>query len=120
MVRRYCTIARLARITISASTTISSMIVKPRLPVLVLRPIEPSSVGSGVHVEHVLPAPGGRVGFVLVRPETPFGGAGHRVDRNSPQETDLAAGDVVGRRHALDQHLEVLRVAFAARLDLER
>src|SRR5215218_9889215 len=120
MVRRYCTIARLARMTISASTTIISMMVKPRLPVLVLRPIERSPARRRVDVKHILPAPGGRVRIVLVRPQAPFSRLHHRIDRHAPQELDLASGDVVRRRDSLDERFEILRVPFAAGLDLER
>src|SRR6185436_21085409 len=120
MLRRYCTIARLARVTISASTTINSMIVKPRLPVLVLRPIKRCPVRRRVDVEHILPTPGGRVGVVLVRPQAPFGGLDHRIDRYVSQEPDLAASDVVRGRDTFDQRLQRFRVPFAAGLDLER
>src|SRR5688572_13880426 len=119
MVRRYCTMARLARITISASTTINSMMVKPRLPVLILRAIERRSSRRRVHVEHILATPRRRIRVVLIRSLAPLRRLGHRVDRNPPEELDLAAGDIVGCRHSLDQRLEGLRVAFAAGLDLE-
>src|SRR5688572_17783312 len=120
MVRRYCTIARLARITMSASTTINSMMVKPPLPVLVFRPIEPCPLRRRVDVEDVLPPPRGGVGVVLVRAHPPLGRLGHRVNGNAPEEFDLAAGHVVRRRHAFDERLEVGRISLAAGLDLER
>src|SRR5436190_8020482 len=119
MLRRYCTIARLARITISASTTINSMIVKPRLPVLVLRPIKRSPVRGRADVEHILPAPGGGVGVVLVRPQAPFGRLDHRVDRYASQEPDFATGHIVRGRYAFDQRLQRFRIPLAAGLDLE-
>ena len=43
----------------------------------------------------------------------------HRIDRNLAQELQLPAGRVVRRRHALDERLEIRRVAFVARLELE-
>src|SRR5262245_5487740 len=101
MVRRYCTIARLARMTINASTTIISMMVKPRLPVLVLRAIKRSPARGRVNVEHILPAPGSRVRVVLVRAQAPFRRLRHRIDGHAPQELDLASGDVVRRRDSL-------------------
>src|SRR5262245_54678228 len=120
MVRRYCTIARLARMTTSASTTIISMMVKPRLPVLVLRSIEPGPVRRRVDVEHILPAPRGRIGVVLVRSQPPFGRLHHRIDWSPAKELYLAAGDIVRRGDPLDERLEILWIAFAAGLDLER
>src|SRR5688500_9439201 len=114
MVRRYCTIARLARITTSASTTINSMMVNPRLPVLVFRPIEACSIRGRVDVEYVLAAPRRGIRVVLVRSHPPLGRFGHRVDWNTPEEFELAAGDVVRRRHSFDERLEVGRISFAA------
>src|SRR5882757_5480374 len=88
-------------------TTISSIIVKPRLervtgftlPVLVVGAIEGLAVEGGENVEHVLAAPAGRVRFVLVRAHAPLRAARHRVDRNVPEILELAPRGVVRRRH---------------------
>src|SRR6185503_8265935 len=127
-----------ARMTISAITIISSMRVNPArlrtdapakrrarepthdLPVTVLGAVERSRTALGKHVEHVLPAPRRRVRLVLVRPQAPLHAVGHRVDRNPPQVFELAAGRVVGRRHALDERLEIRRIAFVVGLQLRR
>src|SRR5262245_52166763 len=113
-------------------TIISSMSVKPLLrrtrapkkifcidlPVLVLRTVEPSSIARGVNLEHVLTAPRGRVRAVLVRALAPLAALGHRVDGNATQELQLSTGCIVGHRHALDEHVEIFRVAFVRRVEL--
>src|SRR5262245_39407222 len=118
--------------TISDITTISSIRVNPTadatlalpfftiLPILVFSSVEGGAVERRVDVEHVLPAPACRVRFVLIRPLSPVVLLRHWIDRDAPQELQLAAGRVVLHRHAVHQLLEVGRITFAARLDLER
>src|SRR4029453_10437455 len=89
-------------------------------PVLVLRSVEGRSLEGGVHIEHVLTAPARRIGLVLIGTQSPPVSVGHRVYRNSPQELELAARDVVRRRYTIDERLQVGRIAFTAHLDLER
>src|ERR1043166_869925 len=73
----------LARMTMSAITTISSMSVNPltfelrtfercALPITVLGSIKGGAVALGIHVEHVLAAPRRRVRLVLIRTQPPF------------------------------------------------
>src|SRR5512133_3050922 len=68
------------------------------LPVLVFRSVEGGAVALGEDVVHVLPAPTGRIRLVLVRPHAPFGRLGHRIDGDTSQELELAAGRVVRHR----------------------
>src|ERR1700680_5003154 len=68
------------------------------LPVPVFGAVERRGGERRVAVEHVLPAPAGRVGFVLVRTPAPVGAVRHRIDRDAPQVLELAPSSVVGRR----------------------
>src|SRR5437899_1845696 len=119
----YCTTAIVDNVTISAITTISSMIVNPSadrtLPVTVLRSIKCSPIERRVDVKDILPTPMRGIRIVLIGPEAPVRAFCHRIDRNLPQELQLAPGRVVGRGDTLHQLFEVGRVSFAARLDLE-
>src|SRR5688572_9350886 len=100
---RYCTSPIVARIMISAITTISSMSVQPPslsrrrawrmtsadmgtyLPVLVLRAVERRAFRLGVDVEHVLPAPHLAVRLILVRPLAPVGRIREGIEGNSAE-----------------------------------
>src|SRR5262245_30956509 len=104
------------------TTTMSSMRVKPAspprapaLPVLVTRPIQSLALVGGIHVEHVLAAPGGAVGLVLVAALAPLLGVGQGVERDAPQEAQLLprGAHLVD---ALHQHVEVGGIALAAEL----
>src|SRR5262245_9225917 len=88
----YCARPIPARTTRTVATTSSSSNVKPRsppirsrdrsvamLPVLVLGAVEGRRIRGRMNVEHVLPAPTRRIGVVLIRPQTPLGGLGHRI-----------------------------------------
>src|SRR5216684_1337229 len=59
------------------------------LPVRVFRSIKRCSLRLRVHVEYVLPPPTVGIGVVLNGSQPPVGPAGHRVDGNAPQESDL-------------------------------
>src|SRR5512143_4152530 len=111
--------AMAARMPMMATTVMSSMRVKPRAeprsPGVVARSIEALRRALRVDVPHVLAAPGRVLRLVLVASHTPLGGPGHGVDRDAPQELDLA----VYRPHpvhALHQGVQVGRVALAAEL----
>src|ERR1051325_7115283 len=109
----------LARMTISAITTISSMRVNPallrtrqrptHLPVTIFGPVEPRAVALRVHVKDVLPAPRRRVRLVLIRAQSPLHAVGHRIHGDAPQVLQLRSAGVVGARHPFDQRLEVRR-----------
>src|SRR4051812_20453232 len=122
MLWRYCVMPIVARMTISAITTISSIIVKPRversLPVTVLGAIERGALEGGVDIEYILAAPPRGVGVVLVGTLSPFGVVGHRVDRYPPQELELAAGGVVDDCDTFDERVEIGRIPFCADLQL--
>src|SRR5438270_13924792 len=83
---------RMMEITITISSS-----VKPacalrrfiRLPIRILRAIEPGAVRLGEDVEHVLPAPGARLRIVLRGAHAPIGVPRHRIDGDAPQEADL-------------------------------
>src|SRR3989338_10799162 len=113
----------LARTTMSDITIISSMSVNPEgsdpearrsivLPVPILRPIECRALVPGVHVEDVLGAPCRGRRRVLIGPQAPLRRARHRVDWDAPQELQLAARRVVGRRDPFDQRLQIGRIAL--------
>src|SRR5258705_2637727 len=119
-----------ARMTISVITIISSMRVNPsnllpdvprnHLPVTVFGSVERGRAVLRVHVEHVLSAPRRGVRLVLVRPQAPFHAVGHRVDRNPPQVLELPAARVVRHGDALDERLEIRRIAFVVGPQLRR
>ena len=88
------------------------------VPVPILRAVQGCALILGVHVVDVLPAPARGVGFVLVRAQPPFVVAHRRVHGNAAQELQLAAGGVVGHRHAVHQRLQVGRIALAVGLQL--
>src|SRR3954469_18967700 len=121
---RYCATAIVDSTTISVITTSNSISVKPRedrsLPITIFRPVERRAVVGREDVKHVLPAPAGRVGFVLVRATPPFVLVRHRIHGHPPQELELAAGGVVLHRDAFHQGFEIRRISFAADLDFER
>src|SRR5262245_51782123 len=94
------------------STTISSISVKPRSPVFVLRAIQCRSLERREDVEYILPAPGLRVGPVLIRPHAPLRALGHRVSRNPPQKPELPARRVVRGGGAIYKLLQVGRIVF--------
>src|SRR5206468_11532538 len=116
----YCASPIDASTTIIVRTMRSSMRVKPRSPVLVFRPVKCRASKGRVDVEHVLPAPPGRIGFVLVRPQPPLRGVGHRIERNPAQKFQFASGRIVGGRDAVDQLLQVRRVVLAPGFEIER
>src|SRR5882762_11777399 len=127
-----------ARMTISAITIISSMRVNPsnprtdapadrrtrepanHLPVTIFGSVERGRAALRVHVEHVVSAPRRGVRLVLVGPQAPFHAVGHRVDRNPPQVLELPAARVARRADALDERLEIRRIAFAVGTQLRR
>src|SRR5712671_5651092 len=120
----YCTTAIVDSVTMSDITTISSMIVNPaadrNLPVTIFRPIQRGAGKRGAHVEDVLATPMGGVLIVLVRSQCPLGAFRHRIDWNPAQELQLASRGVVRNSDSLNQRIEIRRVPFDARLDLER
>src|SRR5436305_9421397 len=99
-------------------TTISSTKVKPRrrrhrlsgaLPLGISFAIGSLLISLAVNRKHVLPAPTGRGGIVLVAAETPFRLAGERVARNFAQQLDHFPIGAVRDFDALHQLLERLR-----------
>ena len=67
------------------------------LPIPVLRAVERRAVERRVDVEHVLAAPAWSRRACPGTSAAPTRCAGHRIDRDAPQELQLAAGRVVGR-----------------------
>ena len=57
------------------------------LPFGVGNAVEPHSGTQRIDVEDVLATPGICVPLVLITAQSPFGLAGHRIDRDPPQET---------------------------------
>src|SRR6476620_1161099 len=117
MLCRYCTTAIVDSVTMSVITTINSMIVKPaadrNLPVTIFRSIQCGAVEGGADIENVLPTPVGGIRIVLIGPQGPLRVLRHRINRDTPQKLEFAAGGVVGRRDAVDQRFEIGRVPFA-------
>src|SRR5262245_13414665 len=120
---RYCTSAIVARIMMSAMTTINSMSVHPpsdrrlraratrechmaRLPIPVFRAVKRLAVGLGIDVIHVLPAPDPGVRRVLKGPLAPICRASQRIDGNPAQELFLAPSRVVRDQGAVNELLE--------------
>src|SRR4026209_375443 len=110
-----------ARMPIMAMTVMSSIRVKPLVerpsPGVVARPIQPLCRALRIDVPDVLAAPGRLVRVVLVASHTPLGIPGHGIDRDPPEQLDLAVDDA-RPVDTLHQDLEVRRVALAAELDV--
>src|SRR5204863_4113935 len=103
-------------------TTVSSTNVKPRrrrqfLPFRIGCAIARLLVSLGVDRKHILPAPAGRFGVVLIAAQAPFGLAGERVARDFAQQLDLLAVRAVGELDALDELLQGLGPAVGPGLD---
>src|SRR5215471_17075193 len=83
------------------------------LPILVLSAIEGDAVALAVDVPHVVATPGSRVPFILVASQPPVGIAGHRIDRDSPDELHFvpAGADDVRGNEALFEDLQFLWIA---------
>src|SRR5262245_10332589 len=118
----YCGSAIAARIAMRATTVMSSMSVNPSsssaapaLPVTVLRPVEGRALALGEDVVDVRPAPGRAVGLVLVAPHPPLRALGQGIHGDAAEELQLLV-ERAHAAHALDQDLEVGRVAFAPEL----
>src|SRR5574341_1057205 len=105
------------RMLMMATTVMNSIRVKPRppagtgLPVAVARAIEGLALAERIHVPHVLPAPAGAVGLVLVAALAPLRLARHGVDGQAAQELHLEV-DAAHGVHALHQRVQVGRVAL--------
>src|SRR5882762_10162744 len=105
-------------------TVISSRSVKPRspvaslvnvpLPFLVARPIQALSPALAVDVPDVLPAPGIALGIVLVAAHAPVRGPRDGVLGHAAEELQLHPVHAAHLADALDQHVEVGRIAVAA------
>src|ERR1044072_1196147 len=92
---------------------------KPRflLPLRIGSSIASPLHGRGVNVEHILTAPGVRLGIVLHAALSPLPAVGHGIDGNPPQKFDLLV-DLVGDPAACHQDFQRLGITFGP--DLER
>src|SRR5215469_17115924 len=121
-------IAILIRITMIVITTIISTNVKPRrrrqslpafgfLPIGIIGAIARFLHCLAMYVEHVLPAPALRGGFVLVAAQRPLGGVRERIDWNLSQKIQLLP---VGTWHldSFYKDVEAFRIAIGPSLNL--
>src|SRR6266568_963025 len=111
-----------ARMPMMATTVISSIRVKPAPPLpsspgVVDRPIERLALALRVDVVDVVPAPRRAVRRVLVASHTPFRAARHGIAGDPPEELELAV-EGAHAVHALDQRLQLGRIALAPQLDV--
>src|SRR2546425_10140345 len=112
---------RLASSATSNSTSNSSISVNPRprtSPVLVARAVERGIFRRRADVVDVAPAPGDRIGPVLIAAQDPLLRRGlyligERIARDSPQVLAFAAFGVAGVR-PVDEHLQRLRIPVFA------
>src|SRR5712691_8684819 len=113
---------RLASRATSSRTSNSSISVKPRertSPLLVARAVERDILRRRANIVDVAPAPGERVGLVLVAAQDPLFRRGlrligERIARDSPQILAFAALGVAAVG-SVDQHLQRFRIPVFAR-----
>ena len=73
--------------------------------------VEDCGLGFRIHIEDVLAAPACGTGIVLDRAEPPVGTTSHRINRDAPQEADLAI--VSGAEsNSVDKSFQVRRIAL--------
>src|SRR5438094_878804 len=94
-------------------TTISSTNVKPNalalLPLRIGFSIRRLLIRLAVHGKHILSAPTGGFGIVLIAAQTPFGFAGEGIAWNLAQQLDLLSVGTVRELDSLHQDLQSLR-----------
>src|SRR6516165_11093471 len=101
------------RMTMMATTTISSTKVKPRsrrgaarLPFRIARSIGSPVVGFAVNIKDILAPPTVGLGIILIAPQAPVRLAGKRVARDAPEQEDLLILGGIGELDAFYQLLE--------------
>src|SRR5258706_11063763 len=102
------------RIPMIETTMRISISVNPtrRLPLRIGHSIASLLHGGGIDVEHILAAPGHRLGVILHAALAPITSIGHGIERDSSQELHLLV-DLVGDFHAFDQNLQRLGISFS-------
>src|SRR6516225_2118856 len=74
---------------LSERGTIACQVITGRLPLRIWRTIGGLLESLSINVENVLPAPTRGLRIILVAAQTPFGRAGERVARDTPQQVHL-------------------------------
>src|SRR5262245_44623250 len=103
------------RIVTTAITIISSIIVKPRLPLRIGCSISCFLRRFRIYLKDVLTAPSVGFGIVLSTALSPFSRVGKRVARDATQKADLLI-DLALHLYAFDKNFQALRVSFVAHL----
>src|SRR5580704_1146245 len=76
------------------------------LPILIFRAVQRRTHRLRINVKHVLLAPRVGIWIILHRAQPPLGVAGHRIDWNLAQETNLLPLHV----YAFDWRIEIRRI----------